>query len=97
VTIGVATAISERKHHAPAALTICICWLWVLVSSCATSEPKAASHFASPADVSTQAPRKLPRTSHIDISNDTYPDEAKLQGLTAPGVASAIASSCTVR
>jgi len=54
-------------------------WFWVLVS-CATSEPTAPSHVAPPAELATQAPRKLPKT--VSIKRFEYPDLAWREGLT---------------
>ena len=58
-------------------------WFWVLVS-CATSEPTAPSHVAPPAELATQAPRKLPKT--VSIKRFEY----------RPGVAGRPHWSCAV-
>lgn len=62
-----------------ARLVLGLGWLWVLVS-CATSEPTTRSHVPPPAELATQAPRKLPRT--VSIKSFEYPDQAWREGLT---------------
>ena len=58
---------------------LCVCWFWALVS-CATPQP-TTSHIAPAPDVSTQTPRKPPK-SHFDFSaGDLYPAQAKRQHL----------------
>lgn len=71
--------VSSRRNFGTALILACgLPW----VSSCVTSKAPAPSQTTAQAQIATPAPRKLPPTSHIDLANDPYPQQAKAQGLT---------------